>query len=300
MIGADTGGLRQLGGDMRRSAQQLEGVASSLRNAPRNVWLGSDAASFFSNVDSSLLPQLRAVIEALVNAGAVLERNAAAQDETSATLAGADGGVVAVGGGVVTGFVPSEMLAGVGRAVLDGGSFLADALGLGMTTAQWALTDPGVKEWWKTDIPGGNALSLFSAVLTGVDVGVQAAEGNWGQAAWSGVKGALGQVPGAVGLAAPAAMELFEMAVPFSDERSEAVYEALKMRQYGTTDLTYEQAAALSDRYNLPAGPLYMIKDSFDESMENPQGFTATGIKVVGEGIADVIWGGYELMTGKR
>ncbi len=300
MIGADTVGLRQLGGDMRRSAQQLEGVASSLRNVPRNVWLGTDAASFYSSVDSSLLPQLRVVIEALVNAGAVLERNAAAQDETSATLAGADGAVVAVGGGVVTGFDPGDVVAGVSRAVLDGGSFLADGLGLGMTTAQWALSDPGVKEWWKMDLPGGNALSLFSAVLTGVDVGVEVAHGNWGQAAWSGVKGALGQVPGPVGLTAPAAMELFEMAVPFSDERSEQVFEALKMRQYGTTDLTYEQAAALSDRYSSPAGPLYMIKDSFDESMENPKGFMATGIKMAGEGIADVIWGGYQWVTGKR
>ncbi|MDF1487702.1 WXG100 family type VII secretion target [Tessaracoccus caeni] len=301
MIGADVGGLRELAGAMRNSSAELETIASSLRGVSRSVWVGNDARSFFSTVDTSLLPHLKNVATALTDAGSLLERNAQAQEQTSETLGDPQS---AGGGSSAPGERPTDRVTpGPGpleRILRDGGSFLADGLGLAESALKWARPDPNLAKWWDTDVPGGKALSAASGVLTALEIRDLVAEGKYLEASWAGAKAVASKGPGAVGVAAPIGMDLFEMAVPIGDDRAQQVMDAYAKRTYGTTDLTYEQANAVADRYTSPTGFFNMMKDSFDESIENPKGFTQTAIKVVGEGAGNFIWDVYAAVTGKE
>lgn len=302
MIGADTDGLRKLAGSMRQSAQQLEGIGTSLKNTPRTVWIGSDSQSFFSSVDTSLLAQLSSVAEVLTEAGQTLERNATAQDYTSATLEGTSGGVGVssgeadggqTGGGGSFGiraYRPGFDLADVAETVRDGGGFLLDGMG--------KIAD--VAEWADKTMPWAKTLGRGEAIIDTVQLGIDLAGGKWDQVGWNGFRSLLTLPGGAIGIVADVGLDVYEAAVPISGERQDAVMESYQMRQFGTTDLSPEQAAQQVEHYSGVTGYLNMLGDSMLEATENPKNPVTGFIRMAGDGVADAYIGISDFFGGKK
>lgn len=288
-IGANVEQLRQLAVAMERSSERLSTAASSLRSLPRHIWLGMDAQRFYADLDSDLINQVNQVALALNTVGSTLRRNAAAQEQTSATLEGGGSGTPSIrtesGGselsqGGLVGDSGVDVVA-IAEVVRDGGEYLLDGTELVYNLAAK----------FGKNLPGADVLEMGQDTISIAEIGEALVAGKYDQAAWETAKFGVGKIPGVAGKAGEIGLDVFEMYVPVTEERQRAVLDSYAQRTYGTTDLSSEQAKQVSDRYSGIQGPLNMAYDSLIEASENPKTPVSKAIKVVGEKVADFIWG---------
>lgn len=290
MIGANVEELDTLANSMSQSAEKLISMCSALRALPRGVWKGTDAAQFFQELDSSLIPQTNAVATALSTASSTLSANAAAQRETSNTLDGGAGsnsvgpGSAPLGGaGQGTGWDP-------GSTAIDGFLKLA---GFGASL----LGESKDLEFLKIGAVGELGLTGLDAI----EALGSMARGDLNEAAFNVLKtasNALKLSPGA-GLAASFGFDVFEGAIPLTGVRQNELFDFTAQRLYGGSmeQITPEQRMAMGSRYEGGLGGYgAMIHDSVLESAANADNILWTGINLAGEGLATGIYG---LMTGK-
>ena len=86
-LGMDPEAVRALAQKLEQDAGTIEQIRSALGGQLQNVvWTGNDSEQFRGEWDNTHAPALTRVIEALRQAGAKAKNNAAAQEQTSASL----------------------------------------------------------------------------------------------------------------------------------------------------------------------------------------------------------------------
>lgn len=277
MIGASVEDLRALGKEMARDADRLQAVASELRATPRGVWLGSDSQQFFSKMESSLIPQLNSVLGGLRSAAQILQRNAQEQEETSGSLSGPGGPEGLPGGDAMQGGLPLTPQ-DVAAIIRSGGGYLMDGAGLVIGAAD-LLHDPARAMGLVDGLAKHSTImSGAGVVISGFEAGEALLEGEHLQTVVSTMKAGAAVWGGPAGFVVGLGLDAYEEFIPLTGERQDAVLDAYRMRTYGTTELTYEQASAVAERYQGFSGYGHFLVDSAREAIENPDGFISTAV----------------------
>ncbi len=270
MIGANVDELDALGQQLDSAADDLRRIVQQLRGLPRNVWVGTDATQFFSDLDSTHIPGVGRVGDALRISGASVKRNAADQRSTSATLEGGSG--TSHSGSMSPG--ASAPSASSGDNSGHAGDMMEGIVGYGVTAAS-AIDD----------LAGGRVLGDFGTAYGAVmDTGhllENVSDGEWSAATLDALSLASNAGGPVVGSLSGVARDSFEMFVPVTSERQDAVVDWASNRFPDQN---------IAERYSSPLGALNMFYDSVSEATENPRNPLTFGIKAAGDGIADAIW----------
>lgn len=270
LIGANVEELDSLAQQFDAAADDLQRISEQLGRLPRSVWIGADAKQFFGDLDSSHVPGVRGVVNALRQISAVVRRNAAAQRNTSATLDGAP----APGSASPAGTIHASSAGATGQFDRDV-EMAGGVVGYGLTAVS-AANDLGPKISW------------IGASTMGIGIGVDTAhlvqnamDGEWSAATLDALSIASNWGGPVVSSISGLARDSYEMFVPVTSERQDAVV-AWASSQYG--------AEEIAERYNSPIGIFNMFHDSVVEATENPRNPLTLGIKAAGDGIADAVW----------
>lgn len=294
MFGADVEELDRLGRNLQAASQRLAEIGVMMRGLPRHAWRGPDAERFFADLDQVLLPTLTATANGVEAAGQVAATNAAHQREASGAESG-QADVTGTGpGGGGTGGAPAGSDSG-GRT-----SRGPDTVGKFLTLAEdFAGKSLGILELVGKS-PADEAFFGGLGVITGaVGLGQSVAEGEWTQATVDALHVGTALLPGGAGILADVGLDLFEMFVPLTDERQNAMLEYWARNEFGlsVSELNPEQSGQLGRRYDGPKGLLNMFHDSVLESANNPDSLVGATIGATGNAIADVGYGAYEKVT---
>lgn len=87
ILGMDPQEVRGLASQLDQAATQIEQIRTQLTSKlSATQWVGNDAQQFRNDWNSTHIPALNRVVEALRAAGQTANRNADAQEQTSGTL----------------------------------------------------------------------------------------------------------------------------------------------------------------------------------------------------------------------
>lgn len=86
-LGMNTDEVRALASQLSQKAGEIDTIKNQLSAKLQGTsWVGQDATQFRSDWDSSHVPVINRVVEALQTASQTATRNASAQDQTSSGL----------------------------------------------------------------------------------------------------------------------------------------------------------------------------------------------------------------------
>lgn len=274
MIGANVEQLDALAARLTQASEALLAIQSSLRALPRYVWQGSDASRFFQQLDSELCVRIGSVASGLSAMSTAVTRNAEEQRDASNATGGLEGS-----GGSTKG---RDWLSYADNVFSASKDFVGKGLGVLEKVAQSSkrLDDAGFF---------GN----LGNILGGATVIADLAEGEYTQATVDVLHMATG-VLGPQGWVADVGLDVFEMGIPLTDERQNAMREYVARQQFGVgiDQLSSEQAAQLVQRYDGVSGFGNMVVDSVNESVSNPKNLVSVAIGAAGNAVADVVWAG--------